>query len=141
MKVKEIMSKDIASVKCDDTAEYAAQLMRKYNCGSIPVCCDGKVKGIITDRDIALRCMAQGKNIRQQKVDEIMSADPAVGNPEMDVQEAAQLMGSRQIRRLPIAENGRLVGIVALGDISVEPQFQDSAGSALKNISRHSGTI
>lgn len=102
---------------------------------------DGKVKGIITDRDIALRCMAQGKNISQQKVDDIMSTDPAVGNPEMDVQEAAQLMGSRQIRRLPIAENGRLVGIVALGDISVEPQFQDSAGSALKNISRHSGTI
>lgn len=136
MKIKDIMTKDITSVKSDDTIERAAQLMKQYDVGSIPVCSSDKVIGIITDRDIALRCVAAGQDTKQQKVCDIMTPDPAVGSPEMNVNDAAKLMGERQIRRLPIVENNSLVGIVALGDISLEPALQNKAENALKDISQ-----
>lgn len=136
MKVKEIMSRDVASLNTDDSVEHAAQLMKQYDVGSIPVCRQQKIIGIVTDRDIALRSIADGKNTKQQKVQEIMSSDPVVGSPDMEVDDAARIMSEKQIRRLPIVDNNSLVGIVALGDISVEPTQQDSAEEALKNISK-----
>lgn len=136
MKVKDIMSKNIASVNSEDTVQKAAQLMKQYNVGSIPVCCQGKVSGVVTDRDIAIRSIADGKDAKQQKVQEIMSCDIATGTPDMDVHDAAKIMSDKQIRRLPILENNNIVGIVALGDISVEPGLQDNAEDALKNISQ-----
>lgn len=139
MKVKEIMSTDVACLSSDDSVEKAAQLMKQYDVGSIPVCSQKKVIGMITDRDLALRCVAVGQNTKQQKVKDVMSANPVIGTPDMDVHEAASIMGSRQIRRLPIVENDSLVGIVALGDISVEPALQDNAEQALKNISQPGG--
>lgn len=140
MKVKEIMSKQIASVQSEEPVERAAQLMKQYDCGSIPVCCHGKVAGIVTDRDIAVRCIAEGKDTRQEKIKDIMTSSPATGSPEMDVHDAARIMSEKQIRRLPIVDDSGLVGIVALGDISVEPNLRDSAGCALKDISQPSGT-
>ena len=139
LKVKEIMSKEIASLNSEDSVQRAAQLMKQYDVGSLPVCCQGKIAGILTDRDIALRSIAEGQDSKQQKVKDIMSPDPAVGDPEMDVHDAARLMSQKQIRRLPIVENNSLVGMVALGDISVEPALQDNAGEALKNISQPGG--
>lgn len=136
MKVKEIMTKDVASLNSDDSIEKAAQLMKQCNVGSIPVCQEQKVVGIVTDRDIALRSIAAGQDPKQQKVRDIMSANPAVGNPEMDVHDAARIMSERQVRRLPIVDNNSLVGIVALGDISVEPTLEDNAGQALNQISQ-----
>ncbi len=64
MKAKEIMSKDVAWIQADESVERAAQLMKQHSCGSIPVCCSGKVEGIVTDRDIALRCIAEGKDAK-----------------------------------------------------------------------------
>lgn len=136
MKVKDIMSKEIASLNSEDSIERAAQLMKQYNIGSLPVCSQKEVVGIVTDRDIALRSAAAGLDTRRQKVREIMSTEPVVGNPEMDVHDAARIMSERQIRRLPIVENNNLVGMVALGDISVEPSLQDNAEQALNNISQ-----
>lgn len=136
MKVKDIMSKDIASVSSEEPIEKAAQLMKQYDVGSIPVCSQDEVIGIVTDRDIAVRTIAEGQNPKQQKVREIMSSDPVVGNPDMDIHEAAKIMSDKQIRRLPIVDHNSLVGIVALGDISVEPNLQDNAEEALKNISQ-----
>lgn len=138
MKAKEIMSKDVAWIQGDESVASAAKLMKQRSCGSIPVCSSGKVEGIVTDRDIALRCIAEGKDANQQKVRDIMTASPATGSPEMDVNDAAQLMSEKQIRRLPILENGNIVGILALGDISTEPTQQGSAGSALNGISKPS---
>lgn len=140
MKVKEIMSKTVASIQSDETVERAAQLMKQYDCGSIPVCCQGKLEGIVTDRDIALRCIAEGKDTKQQKVKDIMTSSPATGSPEMDVHDAARMMSEKQIRRLPIIDNNNIVGIVALGDISVEPNLQDNAQDALKDISQPTST-
>ncbi|MDF2615025.1 MAG: yhcV [Clostridia bacterium] len=140
MKVKEIMSKEIASLNSDDSIEKAAQLMKQHDVGSIPVCSDEKVIGIVTDRDIALRSVAEGQDTKHQKVREIMSSDPIVGSPEMNVHDAAKIMSERQIRRLPIVENNSLVGMVALGDISLEPTLQDNAEEALCNISEPGNT-
>lgn len=138
MKAKEIMSKDVACVRADESVERAARLMKQHGCGSVPVCCGGKVEGIVTDRDIALRCIAEGKDAKQEKVGDIMTANPATGSPEMEVDDAARLMSEKQIRRLPIIEDNSVVGILALGDISTEPNQQGSAGSALNSISQPS---
>lgn len=136
MRVKDIMTKDVASLNPEDSTERAAQLMKQYDIGSIPVCRQQKVVGIVTDRDIALRSVAAGQDPRRQKVREIMSPSPAVGDPEMDVHDAARVMSEKQVRRLPIVDQGNLVGVVALGDISVEPSLADNAGQALNQISQ-----
>jgi CBS domain-containing protein len=135
------MSKDIASLRSDDSVERAAQLMKQYNCGSIPVCTDDKIIGIITDRDIAVRSVASGEDVTGQKVGDIMTESVVFGSPDMEVSDAARLMSDRQIRRLPIVENNSLIGIVALGDISLEPHYQDSAEEALKDISKPGANI
>lgn len=134
LKLKDIMSKEIAYVNSNDSIEKAAQLMKQYNVGSVPICSQNKVIGIVTDRDIALRSIANGQY--NQSVGDIMTQNPVTGTPDMDVHEAARIMGEKQIRRLPVVENNSLVGIVSLGDISVEPRLQDNAEQALKNISQ-----
>lgn len=139
VKAKNIMSKEITTVNPEDSIEKAAQLMKQHDIGSIPVCDKEKVVGIVTDRDIVLKSTAAGQNSSQQKVKDIMSSNPVVGSPEMDVHEVAKIMSDKQIRRLPIIENNNLVGVVALGDISVEPTLQDNAGKALKDISQSNG--
>lgn len=136
MKVKDIMTKDVACVGSEDTIEQAAQLMKQYHVGSVPVCRQKQVVGIVTDRDITLRATAQKQGSADRKVSEVMSSNPVLGNPEMDVREAAKIMSEQQIRRLPIVDHNSLVGIVALGDISVDPNSQDSAGQALNGISK-----
>jgi len=136
MKIKEIMSKDVACLNPEDSIEKAAQLMKQYNVGSIPVCSNNTVTGIVTDRDIALRSVASGQESGKRKVSDIMTSNPIVGNPEMDVHDASKIMSEEQIRRLPIVENNTLVGIVSLGDISLEPILSDNAQDALKNISQ-----
>ncbi|HHT89226.1 MAG TPA: CBS domain-containing protein [Clostridiales bacterium] len=140
MKIRDIMTKDIATLRSDDSIEKAARLMKQYDVGSIPVCTGDKIIGIITDRDIAVRSVAPGQ-VDNQRVGDVMSTDLVIGNPDMDVQDAASIMSDRQIRRLPIVENNSLVGIVSLGDISLEPTAGGSAQEALKNISEPGGHI
>jgi CBS domain-containing protein len=135
MIVKDIMSTDIVSLRQDDTIQRAAQLMKQHDVGSIPVCDQNNIVGIVTDRDITLRCVADGQDINQQKVSSVMTSNPVVGSPDMNVNDAVRIMSDKQIRRLPIVENNSLVGIVALGDISLEPALQNNAEEALKNIS------
>lgn len=135
MKIRDIMSRQVASLNTDDSVERAAQLMKDYNVGSIPICTQDSVVGIVTDRDIALRAVARGEDGSRQ-VKDVMTSNPVVGTPDMDVHDAVRIMSENQIRRLPIVENNSLVGMVSLGDISVEPRLQDNAEIALKNISK-----
>ncbi len=139
MKVKDIMSTDIACIGLDDSIQKAAQLMKRYDVGSLPVCRQDEVVGIVTDRDIALRSVAEGQDIKSQTVRDVMSQDVLVGEPDMNVHEAAKMMSQNQIRRLPIVNNGHLVGMVSLGDISLEPDLQDDAEEALRDISEPGG--
>jgi len=138
MKVRDIMTKQVTTLDANDTVEHAAELMKDYNVGSIPVCNEDEIIGIVTDRDIAIRSVAEGENTERQNVRAIMSSNPVVGNPEMDIHDAAKLMADKQIRRLPIVENNHVVGIVALGDLAVEPKLTDNAGIALERISEPS---
>lgn len=134
MIVKDIMSNDIVSLNSEDSIERAAQIMKQFDVGSIPVCNQEKLIGIVTDRDITLRSVASG-NSTQQKISDVMTQNPVTGTPDMDIHDAARIMSDQQIRRLPIIQNNNLVGIVSLGDISLEPNLKDNAEEALKNIS------
>jgi CBS domain-containing protein len=136
MKASDIMSSNVTSLELDASVEVAAQLMKQYNIGSIPICDNKKVVGIVTDRDIAIRSVAESQDLKHQKVSEIMTTDPVVGSTEMSVHEVSKLMSNKQIRRLPIVKDNNLVGIVALGDIALEPRLQDNAEIALKSISK-----
>lgn len=136
MKISDIMTKNVAKLDVNDTVERAAELMKEYNVGSIPVCRSEKIVGIVTDRDITLRSVAEKQNIQKQTVSEIMTSNPVLGKPEMEVLDAARLMSERQVRRLPIVEGNNLVGIVSLGDLAVEPKLIGKAGMALGSISQ-----
>ncbi|MFT8313342.1 MAG: CBS domain-containing protein [Clostridium sp.] len=135
MKVSEIMTESVASLNSNDTIERAAQLMMEHNIGSIPVCRGEKVVGVITDRDITLRSVANGQNAKVQTVKEIMSSNPVLIQPSMEAEDAARIMSERQIRRLPVVENDNLVGIVSLGDIATNSTMENLAEKTLCEIS------
>lgn len=135
LKIKELMTTDVKTISPNDTVVKAASLMNDINVGSIPVVDNNKVVGILTDRDIVLRSVAQGKD-PNQKVTDVMTTNVTYASPDMDVHKAADLMADKQIRRLPVVENDKLVGIVAIGDLAVESIFENEAGEALSDISQ-----
>lgn len=131
------MTSDIVCCSPNQTLKEAAELMSRHNIGSIPVINNGKLEGIITDRDITLRSAARGKDDDKMAVANCMTSNNLIsGRPDMDVHEAARLMSEKQIRRLPVVENDRVVGIVSLGDLATENQLKDEAEKALSGISR-----
>lgn len=132
--IRDIMTENVATVSPSDTIQSAATLMSQYNVGAIPVVENGKVKGIVTDRDITLRSTAQGLT-STTPVSQVMTNSVVYGEPNMNVEEAASLMAEKQIRRLPIVENNQLVGMVALGDIATNEMFEEEAEEALTSIS------
>jgi CBS domain-containing protein len=134
MKISEIMSKDVISLYVEDTVEHAAMLMREHNIGSIPVRSEDKVVGIVTDRDIIMRCVAEGSDMKMQNVREIMTSNPVLGDVNINTDDAARIMSERQIRRLPIVSNNELVGMISLGDFAVEPNLHKEASEALSEI-------
>ncbi|AGN38214.1 CBS domain-containing protein [Bacillus paralicheniformis] len=133
MKLKDIMTTNAEC--CEPSAPIAeiAGKMRDYNVGSIPVCENGNLTGIVSDRDIVIRCVAENETDAAAR--DIMSTQMVTGRPDMSAEEAGDLMAEHQIRRLPIVEDGRLVGIVALGDLSVS-NADEKAGEALSEISK-----
>ena len=139
--LQEIMSKNVATISPQQSVAEAAQIMSQHNIGSIPVVQNGQCVGIITDRDITLRAAAKGANTTTTKVETIMSKNVVTATPQMDVHEASKLMADKQIRRLPIVENNKLTGIIAIGDIAVENQYQNEAGDALSDISKSPDTL
>ncbi|WP_063555598.1 CBS domain-containing protein [Clostridium ljungdahlii] len=137
MKVKDIMTKSVISLNDDDTVEKAAQIMQQNNVGAVPVCKNGKVIGIVTDRDIAIRSASQSGGTESKFVRDIMSANPVTGSPDMNLEDASRIMSDKQIRRLPIVENKNVVGMVSLGDLAVNPKSNTQAGDALSSISEN----
>ena len=139
--LQEIMSKNVATITPQQSVAEAAQIMSQHNIGSVPVVQNGQCVGIVTDRDITLRAAAKGVNSTTTKVESIMSKNVVTATPQMDVHEASKLMADRQIRRLPIVENNKLTGIIAIGDIAVENRYQNEAGDALSDISKSNATL
>ena len=134
MKVRELMTKQPATVKPDATLGEVATLMKQEDCGSIPVVEGGRLVGIVTDRDIVVRGIAAGKDPKSQRVSEVMSADPVTIGPNDDVSDAETVMGARQIRRLPVVEDGKLVGILVTAQIA-RVGSERKTGETLKEIS------
>jgi len=134
--LRDIMTSDVLTVNETQTVQDAAALMSEYNVGAIPVVNNnGQMVGIVTDRDITLRTTAQGQDANTP-VSQVMTAQQIVkGTPDMDVHEAANLMAEQQIRRLPVVENGQIVGMVALGDLAVQDIYANEAEQALQSIS------
>jgi CBS domain-containing protein len=136
MKAKDVMTKEPSTLGPQATLGEAATLMRQEDCGSIPIVDGGRLVGIVTDRDIVVRAIAAGKDARSTRVSEVMSADPVCISPDTDVDEAAKVMADRQIRRLPVVEDGKLAGILVIGQIARREPDEQQTGETLKEISQ-----
>jgi len=136
MKIREIMTPDAQCVQPDETLVDAAGLMRQLDVGVLPVCDGDEVVGMITDRDIAVRAVADARHPATTMVREIMTPGTINVFDDQDVAEAVRTMEDNQIRRAPVLNrDNRLVGIVSLGDIAVDASEQLS-GEILKRVSQ-----
>ena len=136
MKLRDIMTNTVVSIHPEESVAVAARTLTNYNIGALPVCGnDGKICGVLTDRDLVTRCLAPGAAAESTKVREVMTSQVVCASPEMDTAVAAHLMGRQQVRRLPVVENGRLCGMVSLGDLAVREDLNPDAGDALGDIS------
>ena len=136
MKVKDCMCKDVIFVKPDCDTEECAKLMCENHIGCIPVCDDSKkVVGLVTDRDILLRTDGCGKEIKNTPISDIMTTNVCCCNPETDVKEAEKIMSDNQIRRIPVVDNNKVVGMLTLGNLASN-KYVDENGvyATLENI-------
>lgn len=134
MRISDIMTRDVECCTLLDNVYEVAVKMKELNVGAIPILDEEKLVGMITDRDIVIRGVAE-RHPGSTKVEDIMSNRLITCKPDTSVREAAKLMAEHQIRRLPVVEGNRLVGIVALGDLAVGRRTDDEAGDALSEIS------
>ena len=142
MQIREIMTQGAEVVYLDDAAQAAGAKMRELDVGALPVCDGDKLQGLITDRDIAIRLVAEGRDVAQTKVSDIMTPGVSYCFDDQTVEEAVMLMEAEQIRRLPIMNRERqLVGMLSLGDLALRTEGtedEDLAEEALKDISEPS---
>ncbi len=134
MNVREVMTTNPRCVSPNDSIQSAARIMKEEDTGVVPIVEDGRPVGVITDRDIVLRAVADGSQANKP-VREIATSDLVFATPDMSTREATKIMSERQIRRLPVVEGDRLVGIVSLGDIAVKEGKDSRTGETLEHIS------
>ncbi|MBQ6719390.1 MAG: CBS domain-containing protein [Oscillospiraceae bacterium] len=136
MKLRDVMTNPVIRIHPDETVAVAARTLTHYNIGILPVCGnDGRVIGLVTDRDLVTRCLASGRSPATTPVRVVMTSKIVSARPDMDAAQAAAVMGREQIRRLPVLENGRLCGMVSLGDLAQQEESSMDAGDALSEIS------
>ncbi len=139
MKIREAMTQDVRLARPDQTIREAANLMAELDIGALPVEENDRLVGMITDRDIAVRAVAQGKGPETQ-VRDAMTKDIKYCYEDQEIEEVTQNMGDLRVRRLPVLNRDkRLVGILSLGDLALDEEAQDEAGEALGGISRPGG--
>jgi predicted transcriptional regulator len=130
------MTTDIASAELDTTLEEVAQMMKDEDVGAIPVVDEDELVGIVTDRDIVIRCIAEGKDPAETHVEDVLTEELHTIHPDADAAEAARLMAEKQIRRLPVVEDGELLGVISIGDIAVKQSDDQITGEALQEVSQ-----
>lgn len=135
MEIKDIMTRSVVSIHPNESVEVAARTMTQYNIGMLPVCANGKLCGVLTDRDIVTRCLAASRLPQSTQVRQVMTEQVTSVRPNMETGAAAHLMGRLQIRRLPVVEDGKLCGMVSLGDMAVREETVIDAGDALADVS------
>lgn len=134
-RVRDAMTPGPETIQADRPAAEAAKLMKAADAGMIPVLNNGNLLGTVTDRDIVVRLVAEGKDPRSTPVREIASTDIVTIEPDRDLDEALELMAKHQVRRLPVVEDGRLIGVLAQADVAREGNEKD-VGHAVEEISR-----
>jgi CBS domain-containing protein len=134
-KIREVMTPAPETIQADRPASEAAKKMKEADAGMIPVMDNGNLLGTITDRDIALRVVAEGKDPQSTTVGEIASRDIVTIQPDEDLEDALQKMAKHQVRRLPVVEDGRLIGVVAQADVAREGNEQ-AVGHTVEEISK-----
>jgi CBS domain-containing protein len=134
-KIREVMTPAPETIQADRPATEAAKKMKEADAGMIPVMTNGNLLGTVTDRDIALRIVAEGKDPQSTPVGEIASANVVTVTPDEDLDAALQKMAKHQVRRLPVVEDGRLIGIVAQADVAREGNEKD-VGHTVEEISK-----
>ena len=136
MLISDMMSPNVVSITPDESIALAARLLYRHNVGALPVCsADGKLKGLVTDRDIVLRCVAAQQDPDITPVREIMSKGIVSLNPNDDARVASRIMAEEQVRRLPVLSDGKVVGMVSLGDLAKTQAYDMEASKALSEIS------
>jgi CBS domain-containing protein len=136
MNICDIMTDRVVSIEQNEPVSAAAKLLKSCNVGALPVCDDkGRLRGMLTDRDIVLRCVAADADPRQTRVSEIMSRGIITASPFDGVDKAVKLMSADQVRRLPVMDDGRLVGMVTLCDMARSCNCEMEASEALTEIS------
>jgi len=136
---REIMTSDVRTATRDMSLQDAARLMRDGDMGSVPVVEDGKLVGIVTDRDIVVRSIAEGRD-SSSPVGEAMTTEIFSVKPDDFVFEAIRLMGDKQVRRLPVVDaDGRLAGIIAIADVALETEDEREIAETMEEISSGSG--
>lgn len=136
MKVKDCMCHEVAYVNPDCSVEDCAKLMCNNHIGYIPVCnTEKQVVGLVTDRDILLRTVGCGKDIKNTPVSDIMTCKVCCCEPDIDISEAEKIMSENQIRRLPVVDNNKVIGIITLGDLAANKEVNtEGVCATLENI-------
>jgi CBS domain-containing protein len=138
--VRDAMTENPRSIGASASVVEAARLMRDEHIGSLPITDDEELVGMITDRDITTRVVAEAADPKMTSVGDVVSRDLISIEPDEDLEEAVQLMASHQVRRLPVVENGRLVGIVAQADVALNlRENEQRTGELVEAISEPSG--
>ena len=139
MNVASVMTRDVAVVNSTDSVRAAAAVLKQLNIGSAPVCNGRSLVGMITDRDIAVRAVADGRDPLNTPVEQVMTRDVVYCFEDQDVQEVADAMAASQVRRMPILNRQHeLVGIVSLGDLAVDLADDEMTGEVLEEVSQPS---
>lgn len=135
MKVRDVMTSQVIPVGENETVAVAARSLTHYNIGALPVMKNGELCGMLTDRDIVTRCLAANRDPNKTTVGQIMTQSIHGIRPDMKASVAANLMGKLQVRRLPVLEDGKLCGMVSLGDLAKREESVMDAADALMDIS------
>ncbi|MBP3314105.1 MAG: CBS domain-containing protein [Oscillospiraceae bacterium] len=135
MKVSDCMGQNPVTIGMDASVSSAARLMARRNVGFLPVCQGGALMGVVTDRDLLLRCVAAGEDPNVTPVSRVMTGRVLTASPKEELYLASRRMAQAQVRRLPVVENGRLLGMVALSDVSRQEDYALETAQCLQEIS------
>jgi len=138
--VRHAMTESPHTAKPDMTAADAAGLMKQFDIGVVPVVEDGRLVGLVTDRDVVLRVVASRRDPDEVKLSDILTRSPATVTPDTQLSEARDLMAEHRVRRLPVLKGEDLVGILSLGDVALATASKRAVGDTLEDISESQST-
>lgn len=135
VRVRDIMTRQVIRVDQEEPVAVAARMLSRYNVGALSVCDqDGRIRGMVTDRDIVLRCVAADRDPERTPVRHVMTGRVVTVGAEQPLLAAAEKMAREQVRRLPVEDRGRLCGVITLGDIAANQETSMEAAEALTEI-------